>query len=147
MEMRTPHSCGMETDLGFKTSHLLLFQREWKRLKWVVWKQREFTFGQANVSSPERKGAELRWELVVPEGGKEYQGDEVSSGRLAQVCVPIRKTAHGAVSVVRATAGSPQTLWDPLQCLCPLLQAQRSCTCHSQGRSQHALLRKYLEKP
>lgn len=82
MEMRTPHSCGMKTDLGFKTSHPLLFQREWKGLKWVVWKQREFTFGQEHVSSPERKGAELCWELVVPEGGKEYQGDEVSSRKL-----------------------------------------------------------------
>lgn len=145
--MRTPHSCGMETDLGFKTSHLLLFQREWKRLKWVVWKQRAFTFGQANVSSLERKGEELCGELVVPEGGKEYQGDEVSSGRLAQVCVPGRKTAHGAVAVVRAAAGCPQTLWDPFQCLLPFLQAQRSCTCHSQGRSQYALLRKSSEKP
>lgn len=84
--------------MGFKTSHPLLFQREWKRLKWVVWNQREFTFGQANVSSPEREGVKLCWELVVPEGGKEYQGDEVSSGRLAQVCVPGRKTAHGALS-------------------------------------------------
>lgn len=104
VEMRTPHSYGMETDLSFKTSHPLLFQREWKRLKWVVWNQRRFTFGQANVSSPERKGAELCWELVVPEGGKEHQGDEVSSGRLADVCIPGRKTAHGAVAVVRGSS-------------------------------------------
>lgn len=145
--MRTPHSCGMETNLSFKTSHPLLFQREWKMLRWVVWKEREFTFGQANVSSPERKGAELSWELVVPEGGKEYWGNEVSSGRPAQVCVPGRKTARGAVAVVRAAAGCPQALWDPFQCLFPFIQAQRSCTCHSQGRSQYALLIKCSEKP
>lgn len=73
MEMRTPRLCGMETNLDFKTSHPLLFKREWKRLKWLVWKQRVFTLGQANVSSPERKGAELHQELVIPEEGK-YTG-------------------------------------------------------------------------
>ena len=83
MEMRTLCLCGIETNLDFKTTCPPLFKREWKRLKWSVWKQRGFTLGQANVSSPERKGAGLCQELVVPEEGKVYQADGVSRGRLA----------------------------------------------------------------
>lgn len=80
MEMRTPRLGGMETNLDFKTSCPLLCRRGWKRLKWLVWKQRGFTLGQANVSSPERKGAEPCQELVVPEEGKVYQGTGFPEG-------------------------------------------------------------------
>lgn len=69
--------------LGFLRHPVPFFlKREWKRLKRLVWKQGVFTFGQANVSSPERKGAEPRREPVVPEEGKRTGGDVASSGRL-----------------------------------------------------------------
>lgn len=42
-------------------------------------------------------------------------------------------TVRGAGAKVTAAAGHPQTPWGPFQCLCPVLQAQRSCMCPGQG--------------
>lgn len=53
LEMRTLLLCGMEAHLDSETSHLLP-KREWKRLKWLVWKQRGVTMGQGKVCSTER---------------------------------------------------------------------------------------------